>query len=88
MFDLNSLFKLLGAGLTIATDAIQSGFSPSTYGKNPNYNAPIETTLVPPEPLTEDQKKQGNQIILGIIGAVAIGGVMIYLSTTKKKHAA
>jgi len=85
MFDLNSLFKLLGAGLTIATDAIQSGFSPSTYGKNPNYNAPIETTLVP---LTEDQKKQGNQIILGIIGAVAIGGVMIYLSTTKKKHAA
>ena len=83
-FDFTSILLLVNTALNVTSNVFGQG-SPGSTSVFPNYSTNPGENLVPQ---SEAEVKKSNQIILGIIGAVAIGGVMIYLSTTKKKHAA
>jgi len=80
-FDINQIFNLVGTVLNITANVFGQG-TPTSEGNFPSYRADVNNNLVP---LSEDEKKQGNQIMLGLAGATGIALVGIWILIKKKK---
>ena len=84
-FGISQILSLAINPVNIISGAFGQG-SPSSLGDYPDYNAPLTKILVPDAPLTEDQIKQGNQIMLGLAGAAGIALAGIWMLTSKKRE--